>query len=397
MERKQRFRKWILVSAIASVTSVGLTPFIPIAFAATLPASDAPPVTSSGVVQVFNAAQLEYIDQNQNLYLSSNIELMNNIDLRWYNWLPIGWRISGTDAGGTITYTSSSPESVFSGTFNGQGHVITGLAIDDTTDQDVGFFGIASGTIENVGIDGQVTTVTVTGGLPTNAGMIAGALRLSGSIINSYAMGAVSQGSSNGGLVGNSDGNISDSYSMVNVSGPAANGGLVGNLYVGNITDSYAVGKVSGGVYNAGVIGVYAGGAYTGDYFDANTTGAQQGIGSFSGIPPTSIMGSSTSEMQTPSTFTGWNTSNWALFSGYYPLLKWQIGGSMSATPTTVSPGGQVTVTGSVYFSGGSPLPGINTGIRTPPRSTAGSPAASPPGGRSPTPGVPTDAESPLR
>jgi uncharacterized repeat protein (TIGR02543 family) len=356
MDRKHRFHKWILFLAIASVTSVGWNPFIPTAFAGTLSASDAPTVTSSGVVQVFNAAQLEYIDQNQNLYLNSNIELMNNIDLSTYRgWLPIGGRFSGTDAGGKITYTPSLPESSFSGTFDGQGHVITGLVINDTSDVYIGVFGLVSGTIKNVGIDGQVTTANYTSdGITIAAGMMAGELR-NGSIHNSYGTGAVSQGYANGGLVGMLNGSVTNSYSMVNVSGSNITGGLAGVFVNGSITDSYAVGSVSGHTVG-GIVGAYYGGTFAEDFFGTSTTRIQQG-GGISGVT-----GLSTNTMETPSTFAGWSTGNWAMYAGQYPLLSWQVPLTISslATPTNVLPGGQVSVKGSVYSIDGAPLSGIN-------------------------------------
>jgi uncharacterized repeat protein (TIGR02543 family) len=365
--------------AAATVTLLVLgTSFVPSAMAAD--AVTAPPdvdVAGTVLVQVSTAGELEYIDENPNGYLTANIELMNTIDLpNGYSWSPLG--------------TSSNP---FDGVFNGNGYEVTNVSVTGSF-QYAGFFGVSGGIVENVGVKGNFSsndTGSYVGGL---MGYQAG-----GSISNSYATGSVNGGGSyseNGGLVGyQSSGTISNSYATVSVSGSAdANGGLVGVQY-GDIIDSYATGSVSGGEYsfnggvaglqeegsisdsyatglvsggsisdNGGLVGRQAGGTISDSYFDKGTTGTPSGVGV--GSSPPGAQAESTTNMKTPSTFSRWSSSDWALLNGYYPLLSWQIGTTMSVTPTVVGAGGPVTVMGSVYSNSGGPLSGINVSFTSP-------------------------------
>jgi len=211
------------------------------------------------------------------------------------NFTPIGDNSTDSDA------------SRFTGTFDGLGHVIRNLVIDQPAMRFVGLFGATgnSSVIRNVGLEGgSVKGGYVVGGLVGyNMGRIsasyatgsvsasaltfndsaAGGLvgRNSGSISASYATGTVSASASGGGnasaggLVGGNNGSIGASYATgsVNASasggGFASAGGLVGeNHSGGSIAASYATGPVSasasgggyasaGGLvgYNAGSIG----------------------------------------------------------------------------------------------------------------------------------------------
>ena len=361
--------------AAATVTSLVLgTSFVPSAMAAAAVA--APPgvdVAGTVWVQVSTAGELEYIDENPGGYLTANIELMNTIDLpNGYSWSPLG--------------TSSNP---FDGVFNGNGYEVTNVSVTGSF-QYAGFFGVSGGIVENVGVNGNFSsndTGSYVGGLVAD--------ETGGSISDSYATGSVSgsHGSFSGGLVGQSVGAISDSYATVSVSGSHGSfkGGLVGQD-VGAISDSYATGSVSGyGGINGGLVGWQDGGAISDSYatgsvsdygnsngglvaalssgtisdsyFDKDTTGMLSGVGS---VSSSGVSSESTADMKTPSTFSSWSSSDWALLNGYYPLLSWQIGTTMSVTPTVVGAGGPVTVMGSVYSNSGGPLSGINVSLTSP-------------------------------
>ncbi len=361
--------------AAVTVTLLVLgTSFVPSAMAAAAVAAP-PDVNVAGTVwvQVSTAGQLEYIDENPGGYLTANIELMNTIDLpNGYSWSPLG--------------TSSNP---FDGVFNGNGYEVTNVSVTGSF-QYAGFFGVSGGIVENVGVNGNFSsndTGSYVGGLVAD--------ETGGSISDSYATGSVSgsHGSFSGGLVGQSVGAISDSYATVSVSGSHGSfkGGLVGQD-VGAISDSYATGSVSGyGGINGGLVGWQDGGAISDSYatgsvsdygnsngglvaalssgtisdsyFDKDTTGMSSGVGSGSS---SGVSSESTADMKTPSTFSSWSSSDWALLNGYYPLLSWQIGTTMSVTPTVVGAGGPVTVMGSVYSNSGGPLSGINVSLTSP-------------------------------
>jgi hypothetical protein len=192
-------------------------------------------------VDVSSAAQLEQIDQNPGSYLTDTIVLTSDINLSGYNWKPFG---------------ESTP---FSGTFNGQGHTISNVTINDATDRYVGFFGWTSGTIENVGL----VNPNVTGSL-TNASIGALAGYQSGGIISncSNITGNVTGTgfqSQTGGLVGQQyGGTISQSQAnSVGVTGDYNNGGLVGKQGGGTISNSRAHGTITGSsdTNNGGLVG----------------------------------------------------------------------------------------------------------------------------------------------
>ena len=146
----------------------------------------------------------------------------------------------------------------FSGTFDGNGHTITGLYINSTA-TDVALIGSTSSSaiVRNVGL---------VGGSVTSTGYVIGSLvgLNSGLIINSYATGDVSGRGLVGGLVGIHDnGSIEGSYATGNVQGTDGSiGGLVGGLnsFIGNtsipsIVNSYATGNVRGSYTVGGLLG----------------------------------------------------------------------------------------------------------------------------------------------
>jgi hypothetical protein len=130
----------------------------------------------------------------------------------------------------------------FQGTFDGQGHTISGIYINNE-DEFQGLFGENSGTIQNVGvvksfIKGYRYVGGVVGLNSTN-------------ITNSYNTGTVMGIRSDvGGVVGNNyfDANVSNSYNTGKVTGKGVSaeyvGGVVGRNF-GPITNSYNTGAVS--------------------------------------------------------------------------------------------------------------------------------------------------------
>ena len=94
--------------------------------------SSAPSTYSDGYVKITSANELAYVTANISTYKSKNIRLATNIDLKGYTWTPIG--------------TSAS---AYTGTFDGDGHVIANMNISTTSY--AGLFGYtSSATIKNV-------------------------------------------------------------------------------------------------------------------------------------------------------------------------------------------------------------------------------------------------------
>jgi len=241
------------VKRTAKIAILGLaltnvfSPFATPTFAATAPTGAAPKL-EDGWYEISSAPQLEYIDQNQSTYLDAHIKLMNDIVMTGESdWVPLGGN-------------SHAP---FTGYFNGQGHEVTGLTIDGTTDAVAGFIGAASGVMENIGV-----AVSVRGGSGSNGGLVGE--QEGGLIYNSYALGSVFGGlgaMAHPGMPGGSGGTA---------------GGLVGVQLSGQIADSYSQATVFGGaagVGGAGVTGTPGGNGVAGAEGSPGGTGGAGGNG----------------------------------------------------------------------------------------------------------------------
>ncbi len=244
-----------------------------------------PPVGANGWVEIYTPGQLQYIDQHATEeiqqgsgtdYLGANIELMKNVLL------------PAPSGGLTANWTPFGEAMPFSGTFNGNGHEISNVVVRDKADTFVGFFGETTGTIENVGVAGSITstlTPTASGGVGGTVGGLVGWAQ-SGIISHTQASVDISAEtySTNGGLVGqlgtvaDSHAAIEDSHAAGSVTAPGSstNGGLVGAVVGGTVTSSYAGGTVSGGAIgsNGGLVGWENGGRIDQTYSDASVFGA---------------------------------------------------------------------------------------------------------------------------
>ena len=158
---------------------------------------------------------------------------------------------------------------------------------------------------------------------------------LEGTVSKCYATGSVSGALSVGGLVGGNvageaGGTISDSYATGEVLGGDTAGGLIGGNHEGSITDCYATGSVIAGggeippEHVGGLVGYDDVGSYTSCFWNCNVNPDVNGIGN---ATDPNVIGESTANMQTESTFTGWDFVNtWDICDGTnYPKLTWQI------------------------------------------------------------------------
>lgn len=146
-------------------------------------------------------------------------------------WMPIGY---------WITYSN---QAVFSGEYDGNGHVIEGLYVDRETDN-TGMFGyISEGTVRNLGLE----SVNVSGF--ENTGALAGHIA-NGTISQCYSSGVVHGTVSVGGLTGKSLAEIVNSYSLAAVSGEERVGGFAGTVQGGSrkgkVENCYSIGSVTG-------------------------------------------------------------------------------------------------------------------------------------------------------
>ncbi len=181
------------------------------------------------------------------------------------NWTPIG------------TSTNS-----FSGTFDGNGHIITNLYIN-SNQESTGFFGVVSnGTIRNLEIEDSYLINNF-----NNTGMIAGQLRNSSLMENCYNAGTVIGQKTTGGMVAHMvNSNINNSYNFgkVSSSNQLFAGGIVGYIEADvSISNTYNAGVLYNvGLYSAGIVGGSKGTiANTYNVGEINGTGCAGILGQF--------------------------------------------------------------------------------------------------------------------
>jgi hypothetical protein len=132
-----------------------------------------------------------------------------------------------------------------------------------------------------------------------------------------------------GGLIAfNVGGSVTNCYSTGDVSGAGEVGGLVGrNDATASITKCYSTGLVSGLGDNIGGLVGSNNGSWSHCFWDIDTSSTTDGVGN-EDPDPSGVTGKTTAQMQTQSTFTGWDftTPVWMMLREYedYPRLEWQ-------------------------------------------------------------------------
>ncbi|MHC4088198.1 MAG: GLUG motif-containing protein [Planctomycetota bacterium] len=273
---------------------------------------------------------------------------------------------------------------IFSGTFDGNGFVISNFTPTSNRPGggDIGLFDHLTGEIRNVGllnvnISLNPMTSKVAGGLVANshgtilncyslgnvsanryvgglvgwnygtisdcytkgsvsayshqAGGLAGINNNGGQIIRCFAQCTVSAPDRIGGLVGSNYGTISDCYATASVSGNNYVGGLVGDHSWETISNCFAAGVVDGNDDTGGLIGYGQDGSFAKCFWNSDINPDMNGIGN---TTDPNVIGKSTEEMQTESTFTGagwdfveiWNIGE----NQTYPYLRVYLTGDIN-------------------------------------------------------------------
>lgn len=276
--------------------------------------------TESDPYQITDVDELQEMEDD----LSAHYVLMNDIDA------------SGTESwnGDAGFKPIGNDIDSFTGSFDGQKHLISNLYINrDSTDY-VGLFGKSSGSfIENV----ILTHVDITGkddvgGLVGDNGGVISVCGVSGNVGSDGLV---------GGFVGTNNGNINESYSNVdthiNTDSNKYVGGFVGENYE-SITDSFSVGDSIGNsaggfcggnvgnienCYSTGKVDASYSGGFILDAFDPvnncywNTDTSEQ-------TTSDGGTGLTDSEMKDSSNFNNWDfTDVWTM--GTYPILQWNF------------------------------------------------------------------------
>jgi hypothetical protein len=346
--------------------------------------------TMANPYKISNAASLDAI---RNCLGSSHsgkyYELQNDIKLQ--SILSLSGFFDYEDGWEPIGYEGNA----FSGKFDGKGHKVSGLWIDEPSRDNVGLFGYVSGSTANimnieVEIDGSKGGVR--GG--NSVGGLVGKCDLDCSIENSFATGSVAGNNFVGGLVGKCDpcSYVKSSFSAVSVNGTNSVGGLIGyNKYNsgGQILNSFATGSVSGTSKVGGLIGenygylayCYATGSVTGNTFVGGLLGSNttedshvQGIGG-GGISGSYYPqgtggegeGRTEQQLQTQGNYAGWDFVNtWHIdnwFNNKTPYFQWQ-NELRNAEIDPIEPqaytGSRITPKPKVMLNGVELIPGID-------------------------------------
>ena len=227
--------------------------------------------------------------------LTADIDMSDNYGEGKASWMPVG--------------NESTP---FTGTFDGGGHKITGLYINNSDSDYQGLFGYVGrgGTVSDLGVEGQVTGGKYVGGVVGD--------NFYGTVENCYNTGAVSGSSNVGGVVGENLGTVENCYSTGSVSGESTVGGVVGenlntveNCYnTGNVTSAQTGGNIGG------VVGMSGSGSTVENCFYLKTGAI------FTNTHGTAICAC---EFANEGTFTNWSIGTdgiWMMGGGIRPILK---------------------------------------------------------------------------
>lgn len=199
---------------------------------------------------ISNGAELAYLAQQTNSgisYQGSYFALTNDIYLNdttdWESW--------GNDTAPANEWTAIGTESSpFSGSFDGNGHVVSGVYINELESQYQGLFGYTTSrsTIANLGVsESYIYGGDCVGGVVGENG---------GEVTNCYNTGSITGSECVGGVVGcnDADNEVTACYNTGSVNGSELVGGVVGVNY-GTIFRCYNTGSITGDSNIGGVVG----------------------------------------------------------------------------------------------------------------------------------------------
>ncbi len=258
----------------------------------------------AGTVQdPYRIASAAHLDRVRD-HLDAHFVLIADIDLGvspWNGgagWIPLG-----------------SSVTAFTGTMDGQGHVISNLYVNRPAEDRVGLFGI-------VRSPGQIRHLGLSGGSVQGKQYVGALVGYSYAVLsNCYATVSVVGNKYVGGLLGANgiggvcqDSNATGSVAATGTS-PSFFGGLVGFLTQSTVVRCYAAGSVAAVGSAGGLAGGVSGSTVSGSYWDTQTSG----LGSSAGGS-----GRTTLQMYQQATFTGWDFADvWRIDEGVdYPRLR---------------------------------------------------------------------------
>ncbi len=239
-------------------------------------------------------------------------------------WAPIGY------------YVSSSVYCYFLGTYDGDGHVVSGLYINHPPATYQGLFGITNmSNLKNLGvINADIWGYRYVGAL---GGFV------SGSISKCYSSGTVKGYDSIGGFVGRANSaTVDNCFNRANVIATSYfDGGLIGYNYSTTVNNCYSTGTVTGPYFIGALIGWNYSCTINNSFWDTQTSGMATGVAYNTG-PLTNVVGKTTDQMKTQTTFTdaGWDFTNiWNIdpsVNNGYPHLTFTVTPPVPNVPANV-------------------------------------------------------------
>ncbi|MFA6469081.1 MAG: GLUG motif-containing protein [Bacteroidota bacterium] len=317
--------------------AINVTAFL---FAQTATAPDSGDGTSGNPYHIASLENLYWIAADNSRWNKYYIQTADINAADTYNWSGGGW----TPIGNSTIF--------FSGTYDGQKHIIDSVYISRTSSSYhiQGLFGYTYGTsfiknvyLTNVDISGydyvggligrSGYNTTLNGGTITDCyvtGRVYGQSMLVGGLIGvlykstverCYSTCDVTGGGSVlrvGGLIGRAESGtiVNNCYSRSTVSANTYCGGFIGSNNGATITNCYSTGTVSAYSYAGGFLGEAVSGSADSCFWDIQTSGRNTSAGG---------TGKTTAEMKTESTFTnaGWDLiSTWEIVGTNYPRLQ---------------------------------------------------------------------------
>ena len=315
--------------------------------------------TKDDPYQIATAGQLAKLAEEVNsgvvgkTHSGEYFKLTAPIDLSGKRWVPIGY--------GNLSSKS------FSGYFDGNNQVITGLYVDERGNNVcAGLFGVVvAGSDETVLKNFCIENATIYAGNSTDssanahpniygAGVLAGSLTTMGGssatfigVENCQGTGQVDSGMYAGGLIGDaSRAHVSDCSADVTVTGTCVSGGFIGNDYKGSYKNCTAKGSVSGGWSTGGFAGcVFEVDAsaeieHCASYGDV--TANNWNTGGFVGYLEKGEISNSVSYGNVTNTVTGWEPKTGGFSGGNIggKIQNCSAAGTVTGSHSTIAPGG---------------------------------------------------------
>ena len=234
-------------------------------------ATDDVPQLVDGYYEIYNADQLYWFAARVNGGDNAiNGKLMADIVVN-ENVLTADGELNGDGSNFRVWtligyYNSYADYAEYNGTFDGNGKVVSGLYINDTSESCIGLFGYvgSGGVVKNVG----VVACYLSGG--SSVSSVVGSNL--GTVSDCYNTGVVNSSSGAGGVVASNSGTVQNCYNIGSVSGKGSVGGVVG-YNVGTISNSFNTGALNSGASAGGVVYQNYGGTVSNSYNEGSVNG----------------------------------------------------------------------------------------------------------------------------